>query len=256
MFLKSEYFNKTVAVAAELFPTRDKIEHVLISAGVPVEAIKLQDSGIAMWDSAWSWADKNNKHLELVNIILQEFPNKQELIDIKGEIANGSAFITKLSYDQYIKPSPLPSTAKTFLIYDIEDFKENVEDLIMQLRLLEFPPSKIILYDMHNDVAGGNVKEERLKNIGESDIVLLMLTPRFFGNPKNDCLPLAFAAFEMKKWTIPVLLEDCRWNRLKLLENISPLPRNGLFVSNWRNKDQAHLEIVEGVERVVEVVKK
>lgn len=256
MHLKSEYFNKTVSVAAKLFPTRDKIEHVLINAGIPVEAIRLQESGLSMWDSALSYTDKNGKHLELVNFILQEFPDEEELKDIKKVIEDGSAFITRLSYDQYIKPNLLPSTAKTFLIYDQKDFEENVEELLMQLRILEFPPSKIMLYDMHIDTAGLDVKEERLKNLGSSDIVLLMLTKRFFGNPQNDCLPLAFAGFEMNKWIVPVLLEECYWSRLKILENINPLPVNGSFVSKWSNKDQAHLEIVKGVERVVEEVKK
>lgn len=256
MNLKSEYFNKTVEVAARLFPTRDKIEHVLLHAGIPAEAVRLQDSGLSMWDSALSHADKNDMHLDLIKTILQEFPNQEVLEAVKKSIEDGSAFITKLSYEQYIKPSSLPSTAKTFLIYDKKDFDENVEELIMQLRVLEFPPSKIILYDMHIDVAGLNVKEERLNNIGDADIVLLLLTKRFFGNPQNDCMPLAFAAYEMKKWIIPVLLEDCYWSRFKILENINPLPTNGLFVSKWSNKDQAHLEIVQGVERVAEVVKK
>jgi hypothetical protein len=167
MFLKSEYFNKTVSEAAKLLPTRDKVESLLIHSGIPVESIKLTDTGISMWDSAISYADKNDKHLDLIDSILAEYPS-EELEDVKTHILDKSAFIIELSYDDYITPSELPSTAKTFLIYDQKDYDEHVEDLLLQLRILEFPPSTILLYDMHDVAAGADVKETRLKNMGNS----------------------------------------------------------------------------------------
>jgi hypothetical protein len=139
-------------------------------------------------------------------------------------------------------------------VYHQEDFEKNVKDLILQLKILQFPPSKIKLYDMHGTIGGMDVNKERLEQLGKADIVLLLLTSRFFGD--EDCMELTVAASEMRKWVVPVLLEDCYWSRIKFFENIHPLPANGVFVSKWNNKDQAHLEIVMGVEKVAEVVKK
>lgn len=256
MHLKSEYFNDLVAIAAKYYPTNGKIEALLIIADIPVEAVELMGPGIAIWNSVISYADKHDKHSTLIGLILEEYPN-DELEKIKEHIIDRSAFITRLSVNNYLKPGILSSTAKTFLMYDKRDAPLYVDDLNMQLRFLEFPPSKIIRYDMHKAIQPGLIrKEELLKNLGDADIVLLFITPHFFNGPEDECLSLLFAAYEMRKWIVPVLLQGCLWNRIKILEDITPLPANGQFVSEWENKDEAYLDIVEGVQHLAGSIKK
>ena len=192
MHLTSEYFNKIVRAVSHLYPTKPKVESILIKTTIPLESIRLTESGIDMWDSAISWTDKNGKHLSLINKIVEEYPEEEELSEIRQAIINKSAFIVDVPVNQFIKPNLLPHTAKVFLIYDQKDFDAHVEDLVMQLHPLEFPPSIIQIRDMYDFPGGANINDERLKSLGSADIVLLLLTKRFFGNTKNDCLPLIF----------------------------------------------------------------
>jgi TIR domain len=208
-----------------------------------------------MWDSVLSLAENKDKLDTLLEYITEEYPEREMLLKAQSGLKNGTAFITELQYEDYIK-QPLPDAVKVFLVYDNED-RDQVIPLKRQLNALVKFDASITLFDMHEvPVAGGDRNKFLLEKLGESQVVLLLLTPNFMGNPDNNCDPFAFGGIQMRKRVIPVLLEDCLWKRIQVLKDIVPLPTNGMFVSNSNNHNKMLKEIVEGLDQVIQSIKR
>jgi internalin A len=54
---------------------------------------------------------------------------------------------------------------------------------------------------------------------------------------------------------IPVIIRDVNW-RIAPFAKLQALPKDGKAVATWRNKDTAWKNISEGIERVVEEIRK
>lgn len=54
---------------------------------------------------------------------------------------------------------------------------------------------------------------------------------------------------------IPVIVRDCNW-RIAPFAKLQALPENGKAVKEWPGKDSAWRNVAEGIERVVEEMRK
>lgn len=257
-YLTQDSFNRIWNVLSGLYPTANAIQGFMTRAMFRPEKVALQGTGQDMMYSLLSLAEKENRVDDIVEAALgpNDFPNQADLKAILVTLQDKSAFLPDVapaSFVSYNAGDPV----NVMLVYDQKDHAI-VADLNLQLYPLDAFLRKISIFDMHlsPDVTGGaDAKKVIDKKLEESQIVLLLLTPRFIGNPANDCARLAVNAFQLRKRVIPVLLEPCMWDRISMLENIVPLPINRKFVTHWSNKDQALLDIANGVGAVADAMK-
>jgi internalin A len=102
--------------------------------------------------------------------------------------------------------------------------------------------------------AGDEWKKKIDDNLEHADIILLLLSPDFIAS--DYCLKIeAKKALERhakgEAVVIPVILRPCKWQGAEFA-SLQALPKDGLPVTNWTNKDSAWLDVEEGIERVVE----
>jgi hypothetical protein len=252
--LKPEYFILLQKSVAELFPLQKDITDIMIKTGLSLGQADMQGSGEKIWNSVLVLAEDKNKLAEVVSYVIETYPNITDLVRALTAIKDGSAFITEIRYEDYIKP-PLADAVKVFLVYDKVNEK-NVEEVKMHLSTLEKYQRSITLYDPHKQLAGtADLDQALLEELGNSQIVLLLLTPAFMFNPDNCCDPLAFASIQMRKRTIPVLLEDCDWKRIQQLSGIVPLPTTGEFISNYSNRNKILVQVTKELDMVVQAIK-
>lgn len=257
-YLTQESFNRIWSVISNLYPTANAIQGFMVRSLFKLEKVQLQGTGENMVYSLLSLAEKENRVDDIVETALgpNEFPNNADLKAILTSLQDKSAYLPDVAPASFISHSAT-DPVKVVLVYDQKDHAI-VADLNLQLYPLDAFLKSISIFDMHlsPEVSGGSDAKKVIdKKLEESQIVLLLLTPRFIGNPANDCARLAVNAFQLRKRVIPVLLEPCMWDRISMLESIVPLPVNRKFVSQWGNKDQALLDIANGVGTVADAIK-
>ncbi|MCX6316140.1 MAG: hypothetical protein NTW29_02540 [Bacteroidetes bacterium] len=256
--LKDDIFNTLWKEVSELYPTQANIQVLMANAGFKWQQVQLQGTGENMVYSLLSLAEKEGRISDIVNTVLSpgEFPGNATLASIQKGLQDDSAYLPAMK-DLPLANPDTGKDVKVMLIYDRQDH-EIAGDLNKQLYPFEAFAKKFTVFDMHTspEVSGGvDAKQVIDTKLKEAQIVLLLLTPNFLGTPGNDCAKLAFNAFELGKRVIPVLLKPCMWDRIAMLENIVPLPKNKEYVSNAKHKDNVLLQIAYGVEEVANALK-
>lgn len=257
-YLTQESFNSIWKVLSGLYPTANAIQGFMVRALFEQQKVQLQGTGEDMMYSLLSYAEKENRVKDLVQAALgpNEFPNNADLKAILLTLNNDSAYFPDAGPVSFVTPGKA-DPVNVMLIYDETD-ERIVDPLRTQLYPLDAFVQSIKVFDMRKDPAvsgGANVRAVIDQKLSETHIALLLLTPVFFSNPANDCVRLALSAFQQRKRVIPVLMEPCMWDRISMLENIVPLPRNREYVSLARNKDQATLCIATEVDIVAHTMK-
>jgi hypothetical protein len=99
---------------------------------------------------------------------------------------------------------------------------------------------------------GAEVKDAREAALKRSDVVLMLITARFW----PECYELALQARREGKRVIPVLVDSTDWKETEFGER-KPLPSNEKPVLRWtNNEDGAWLDVVQGLQRVLQEVAK
>src|SRR2546425_735193 len=76
-------------VLVRLFPTSDKADLVAQDAGLPESTMPLNPSTIEIyWSKIWKEAKRGNKELPLIERALKDYPNDQELIQIRAHLTS------------------------------------------------------------------------------------------------------------------------------------------------------------------------
>ncbi|WP_437710550.1 TIR domain-containing protein [Sorangium sp. So ce448] len=91
-------------------------------------------------------------------------------------------------------------------------------------------------------------------HISAAQLILLLVSPKFIAS--DNCYDREMA-MALERWqrgeaqVIPVLVRPCEWDQTQL-RRLRPLPDNGRPVVNWPSRDDAWLNVVQGIRRVVE----
>jgi len=144
--------------------------------------------------------------------------------------------------------------ARIFFCYARKD--ENLRDQIED-RLKDLKRQSMIRtwYDRQID-PGQSWEEEIEDNLTSSDIVLLLVSPDFM---KSDyCYEKEMArALEQHRLqetrVIPIILRPTDWLNAPFAE-LQALPSNAKPVTKWGNRDEALMDIAQGIRRVVEEI--
>ncbi|MBL7719666.1 MAG: TIR domain-containing protein [Flavipsychrobacter sp.] len=144
-------------------------------------------------------------------------------------------------------------TIKLFYSYAEKDesFREELEKSLAILKrhdgLHEWYFRKII--------PGGDIDENIMVELQESDIILLLLSRDFLAS--NYCVDVEVAkAIELysegKAVVIPIILRECDWQHEKLpFKNMECLPKSALPITKWSDQDAAFNDITQSLKKVI-----
>lgn len=147
----------------------------------------------------------------------------------------------------------MPNTPlKVFISYAHEDepFKN---DLVGHLKTLS-RQGKIEIWQDRDMLAGDRWDPEIKKSLEEADIVLLLISVNFINSNYIDTVELKRTLereAEGRVRMIPILLKptDLQGTEIRKLQ---ALPKDGKPISKWDDKDDAYLNVVRGIRRVVD----
>jgi internalin A len=109
-----------------------------------------------------------------------------------------------------------------------------------------------------NIEAGDDWKQKIDENLEGADIILLLVSADFIAS--DYCyekeMKRALERHEQgKARVIPVIVRDINW-RIAPFANLQALPKDGKAVTSWNDKDSAWRNVSEGIERVVEEMRR
>src|SRR5258708_4041963 len=144
-------------------------------------------------------------------------------------------------------------TIKIFYCYDSEDetFLTALEKHLKPLK----NPLQIITWWEGKIPGGADWQQEIDKQLGESDIVLLLMSPDFLAS--DHCAMIRRQVLERRKTdkgfsVVPVILRPVGLDGNGTFDGLQQLPRNGLPISRWEDEDEAWLEVRKGIVEVVD----
>lgn len=142
--------------------------------------------------------------------------------------------------------------AKTFISYSHLDEKA-LERLHKHLAMLLREGTISAWFD-HAILAGAQLGQIIQGELDSSDIFLALVSPDYLAS--NYCYEKEFQHALQRARTgsmrlIPIILEPCDWLSSPLSEFMA-LPKDGKPISEWTNANNAYLDVVTGIRRVVQ----
>ena len=103
-------------------------------------------------------------------------------------------------------------------------------------------------------LAGGEIDAEVSERLESSGLFLLLASPDFLAS--DYCMEREMdRALERHRLgdaiVVPIIVEPCDWKSTPL-RNLKALPRDGKPVSEWTNENNAYLDVVQELRRVLE----
>ena len=153
-----------------------------------------------------------------------------------------------------MKKIPVSSSnpIRLFFSYAHEDEKlrDKLADHLMGLQ----KDGLIAAWHDRKITAGSDWEGEIKENLETADIILLLISSDFFAS--RYCWDVEFKT-ALEKYenqsarVIPVILRPMDW-QIEILRGLQALPTDALAVTSWPNEDEAFVDIVKGIRRVVE----
>jgi hypothetical protein len=146
---------------------------------------------------------------------------------------------------------PYPHGLKGFISYSHED-----EKMFTELRKFLQPLVRKGVIEVWFDrkISSGEEWEERInENIDKSDLILLLISADFLASKYCYDIEMdrAFSLHRSKKSRIiPIILRPADWEDTPL-GDLQALPKDAKPVSTWPNRDEAYVNIVEGLKVVI-----
>jgi class 3 adenylate cyclase/tetratricopeptide (TPR) repeat protein len=146
-----------------------------------------------------------------------------------------------------------PQGLELFFSYAHED-----EDLCVRLgqHLDSLKRAGVIAAWHDREIRAGQRWEELVQShLASADLILLLVSPTFFSSEYCFETEMRWALERHDAGTavaIPILLRPCVWKHAPFAE-LQILPRNGIAVSKWRNRDEALAEVAAEIADTIEL---
>lgn len=181
------------------------------------------------------------------------FPGRVSSVPIHQEDADAVAISPIFSPPYPQKLSPVHRTVQIFLAYAAED-ESYAQELTKYLSELQ-RRGVIASWAKWNIQAGQEREKNILKHLEQADILLLLISAYFLSGSEVPLFEkqLAFRERSNQASIIPVLLRSSDWIHSPL-GHLSPLPEGGKPIMRWKYRDEAFLNVVNGIRAVVEQI--
>lgn len=206
------------------------------------------NSEIICMECGFEFVPKNDKHLLHYYYTLNE--NCKVLNDGKKESkARRNLFaITKKKLGEY---EAMDKRVKVFLSYSHADekYKEELDKHFAALKRTD----KIETWNDRKLVPGCQLDEDIKKHLCEDDIIILLISSDFIASDYCYNIEMSKAIERSKRQeciVIPIIVRPCLWWETPLKE-ILALPKDGKPISQYENSDEAYLEVVSAVNKML-----
>lgn len=152
-----------------------------------------------------------------------------------------------------LNPTEAPAThRKVFLSYAHHDeaLKDQLNVFLAPLRR----SGKIAVWHDREIVPGQEWDAAIKQELAEADIILLLISPHFLASDYiwQHEITRAMERHERRQATVvPIILKPCDWTEMPFAK-LQALPRNAKPVTQHSDQDEAFMDIVKGIRRVLE----
>lgn len=140
-------------------------------------------------------------------------------------------------------------TKKVFISYSHKDenFRNDLEDHLSMLQR----KNVISVWHDRKILAGDDWKGEIDKNLDNADIILFLISPSFLAS--DYCYDIEVKQAMENKLAgkcqiISIIIRPCDWHGCDF-SKFQAVPKDGLPISKWRDKDEAWLDATNGIKR-------
>jgi len=139
----------------------------------------------------------------------------------------------------------------TFVSYSQKDerYRQRLDIALSQLQR-----SKLISVWYDRKILPGQEWDREIdKNLESADIILLLISPDFIASDYAYGREMERAVQRHQSGSakvVPIILRPCDWQSSPF-GMLQALPSKGRPVSNWANRDQAWLDVVQGLRRLI-----
>ena len=140
---------------------------------------------------------------------------------------------------------------KVFISYSHKD-KDLRAELVRYLKPLERQGLISIGYD--RNVSARVWEKEINKHLEEAQIILLLVSPDYVASTYCYSIEMKYALEQSENGNarvIPLILRPADWHSTPF-GKFQALPKNAKPLTTWANRDEAFVEIIQGIRRVVE----
>lgn len=104
-------------------------------------------------------------------------------------------------------------------------------------------------------LAGDVLDDEISEELEAADLFLLMVSPDFIAS--NYCvereMQRALERHETREArVVPIIVEPCDWAAMPELRRLKAVPKDGKPISEWANENNAYLNVVQEIRRIVD----
>jgi ribosomal protein L40E len=150
--------------------------------------------------------------------------------------------------------SAFPTEITAFIAYADRDDKL-IKVMVNHLKSLE--DQNLLTIRSHHDIqVGADRRTELDKYLGAAEIILLLISADLFHSEyfTKDQINYILRQYESgEAVVIPVILRAADWETTPL-GRLQPLPEGGRPIQSWPDKDEAFLNVVQGIRRVIKEV--
>ena len=150
-------------------------------------------------------------------------------------------------------PPPSPGVpAQLFYSYSHKDEKlrDQLETHLSTLKR----ENRISVWHDRRITAGTEWKGEIDEHLKSSSVILLLVTANFLASDYCHDVELRYAMEQHEQGNarvIPVILRPCDW-KTTIFAKLQALPTDGRPVVSWKNRDDAFLNVVEGIRKALD----
>ncbi|MCD6222040.1 TIR domain-containing protein [bacterium] len=141
---------------------------------------------------------------------------------------------------------------KIFISYSHHD-ENYIEEFKKHLALLKDKDLVEEWYD-RKILPGEDYQSKIDYNLEDADIICMFISANFFDSP--NCKKEKKKAIELQKkkgiQVIPIILSHCKWEDDEDISKLLALPTDGKPISSFPNRDEAWVDVYEGVKKVIE----
>lgn len=155
--------------------------------------------------------------------------------------------------DNFTKNTSGNDKVRIFISYSSKDV-ELMSDLLTQLRVLTISDKQIEFWQdglLEPGIAWDAEIKDKLYN---AHIVLMLISASFLTTEYVLNIEIKNTLLRQERGEVsalPIILKPCAWRETPLAQ-FQALPRKGIPITQYPDKDAAMLEVVNGVKRVID----
>ena len=144
-----------------------------------------------------------------------------------------------------------PPKRKAFISYSHKDqrHRERLNDALIQLRRSNL----MSVWDDRKILPGQDWDREINDKLEDADVILLLVSTDFLASDYSYSREMTRALQRHRSGSatvIPIIVRPCDWQHSPL-GSLQALPDQGRAVSLWPSRDQAWLDVVQGLRRLI-----